>query len=60
MTPEMRELLVGVPTTRQIQDLARNQGAKPMFDDGIEKVKRGVTTLTEVERVVLPPDKAKD
>lgn len=55
MTPEMRELLTVVPTARQIQDLARKQGALPMFDDGIEKVKRGLTTLTEVVRVVLPP-----
>lgn len=58
MTPEMRELLAGVPTARQIQELAMKQGAMPMFDDGIEKVKRGLTTLTEVVRVVLPPAKA--
>lgn len=55
MTPEMRELMVNTPTTRQIQDLAHKQGALPMFDDGIEKVKRGLTTLPEVVRVVLPP-----
>lgn len=55
----MRELIVETPSTRAIQELARKQGALPMFDDGIEKVKRGLTTLTEVVRVVLPPSRGK-
>jgi type IV pilus assembly protein PilB len=55
MTPEMRELVSGEIVARHIEEQARKQGDKPMFDDGVEKVKRGLVTLAEVVRVVLPP-----
>jgi type IV pilus assembly protein PilB len=55
VTPEMQELMLHSPSTREIEQLARNQGSQPMFEDGIAKVKRGVTTLAEVMRVVPPP-----
>jgi type IV pilus assembly protein PilB len=54
-TPEMQELLLHSPSTREIEQLARQQGARPMFDDGMLKVKSGATTLAEVLRVVSPP-----
>jgi len=54
VTPEMQELMLHSPTTGQIEILARRQGSKPMFDDGIEKVKLGETTISEVVRVVPP------
>ncbi|HEX7963498.1 MAG TPA: GspE/PulE family protein [Candidatus Saccharimonadales bacterium] len=55
MTPEMQDLMLGSPSTREIEQLARDQGSLPMFADGIEKVKQGVTTITEVLRVVPVP-----
>jgi type IV pilus assembly protein PilB len=55
VTPEMEELMLRLPSTREIERLARSQGSKPMFDDGIAKVKNGATTLAEVLRVVSPP-----
>lgn len=55
MTPEMRELLMDTPVTRKIEQQARKQGDHPMFEDGVDKVKRGLTTIAEVVRVVLPP-----
>jgi type IV pilus assembly protein PilB len=55
ITPEMEELMLGSPSSREIEQLARRQGSKPMFDDGIAKVKNGTTTLAEVLRVVSPP-----
>jgi type IV pilus assembly protein PilB len=55
VTPEMQELMLKSPSTREIEQLARSQGSKPMFADGIEKVKRGVTTISEVLRVVPVP-----
>lgn len=55
VTPEMQELLLEHPSNRQIEQLARKQGSNPMFQDGIEKVKQGLTTLAEVFRVVPPP-----
>jgi type IV pilus assembly protein PilB len=57
ITPEMQELMVRSPSTPQIERLARKQGSQPMFNDGIEKIKRGLTTITEVLRVVSPPAK---
>ncbi len=55
MTPEMRELVMDTIVARSIEEQARKQGDKPMFDDGIDRVRRGITTLAEVLRVVLPP-----
>ena len=58
ITPEMQELMLHSPSNREIEQLARHQGSKPMFNDGVEKVKQGVTTLAEVLRVVSPPKEA--
>jgi type II secretory ATPase GspE/PulE/Tfp pilus assembly ATPase PilB-like protein len=55
VTPEMQDLIIENPSTREIETLARKQGGQPMFEDGISKVKSGVTTLEEVMRVVEPP-----
>lgn len=54
VTQEMQELLLGHPSTHQIWDLARKNGAKTLFEDGIEKAKNGVTTIEEVLRVAKP------
>lgn len=54
VTPEMQELMLTSPSNLQIEALARKQGSKPMFDDGIDKVKLGITTIGEVVRVVPP------
>jgi len=55
VTPEMQDLLLHSPSNLEIEQLARSQHSAPMFDDGIAKVKRGVTTIAEVLRVVSPP-----
>lgn len=55
VTPEMQELIIKNPSNREIELLARNQGSIPMFDDGIQKVKNGTTTIAEVLRIVEPP-----
>lgn len=55
VTPEMQDLLITSPSTREIEQLARKQGSISMFDDGITKARRGTTTLAEVLRVVPPP-----
>lgn len=55
ITPEMQELIVKRPSTREIEKLARSQGSTPMFEDGIQKIKSGLTTISEVLRVVEPP-----
>jgi type IV pilus assembly protein PilB len=57
ITSEMEELILTNPSTQQIWNLARKQGSQTLFEDGIEKVKNGVTTLEEVLRITSPPDK---
>lgn len=57
VTPEMQELILKVPSSQEIETLARKQGSLPMFDDGLQKVKNGLTTLSELVRVVPPPVK---
>lgn len=54
VTPEMQALMLHSPSTQEIETLARKQGSKSMFEDGIHKVKQGATTLQEVLRVVSP------
>lgn len=58
VTSEMQELMLHSPATQEIEKLARSQGSLPMFDDGMQKVKDGTTTIQEVLRVVdLPKGK---
>jgi len=47
----MQELIVKNPSSNQIWELARAEGAHSMFEDGMEKVKNGITTLDELLRV---------
>lgn len=55
VTPEMQNLILKNPTSAQIWKLAEKQGARRMFEDGIKKVKAGITTIEELSRVVEPP-----
>lgn len=55
MTPELQDLILTRPATKQIWELAQKQGSHSLFDDGIEKVKSGLTTLEEVLRVAKSP-----
>jgi len=55
MTPEMEELTLEHPSGSQVTALAKKQGTRSMFEDGIDKVLAGTTTITELLRVVQPP-----
>jgi type II secretory ATPase GspE/PulE/Tfp pilus assembly ATPase PilB-like protein len=48
ITPELRELLTVKTNHAEITRLAVTQGFRRMYDNGIEKVKQGITTLEEV------------
>lgn len=56
MTPDMRNLILTSPSTKEIWELARKEGAISLFEDGIEKVKNGITTPEELLRVAEPPE----
>jgi type II secretory ATPase GspE/PulE/Tfp pilus assembly ATPase PilB-like protein len=53
-TPELQDLVLQDPSMRHIWNCARTNGARPMFEDGIEKVLQGITTLHELLRVAAP------
>lgn len=56
ITPELRDLILKNPSSKEIWELALKQGSKPLFEDGIEKVKQGKTTMEELLRVAKPPE----
>ena len=47
----IREMMLSNPSTEQIWTLAKSNGARSLFQDGIDKVKQGATTTDEVSRV---------
>jgi type IV pilus assembly protein PilB len=51
MTNKIRELAFQGAATQEIRRAAVSQGMKVMFDDGVAKSLRGITTLDEVFRV---------
>lgn len=57
ITPEMETLMLKNPSKQEIIALAEKQGFVSMFEDGLSKVKAGVTTLNELMRVVETPEK---
>lgn len=54
ITPEMEDLILTHPSKQDIWKLAHKQGSTSMFEDGLQKVKDGVTTIEELLRVAEP------
>ncbi len=51
VTPELEELILKDPASTDVWKLAKSQGSKSLFEDGMEKVFNGMTTLDELRRV---------
>ena len=51
----LEDLILKHPASHEIWELAQKNGARSLFEDGLEKVKNGITTLEELLRVALPP-----
>jgi type IV pilus assembly protein PilB len=51
MTPQVREMTFKGESTLNVRKLARKQGMRTLFEDGIIKAIRGMTTLDEVLRI---------
>lgn len=58
-TTELRELILKKPTISEIYALEERQGIKSLFEDGLMKVKNGITTIEEVLRVARPRNNQK-
>lgn len=54
VSKEMRDLILTRPSSQAVWQLARREGALSLYEDGVEKVKAGVTTLDELARVASP------
>lgn len=54
VSQELQDLIPNRPSTNEIFNLARSQGFKTLFEDGVDKVKQGLTTIEELLRVVNP------
>ena len=48
---DIRKLALKNADSSQIRDMARQHGMKTLLEDGAEKIKAGITTLSEVFRV---------
>lgn len=55
-TPLLQELILTRPSSKEVWACAKKQGALSLYDDGIEKVRAGITSLEEVTRVTTPPN----
>ena len=48
----MQKLIIGNPTRDQLTDFMHNNQVRLLFDDGLDRVLQGKTTLEEVARVI--------
>lgn len=48
---DIRDLVLARASSREIKDKATSLGMRTLYEDGIEKVKKGITTVEEVLRV---------
>ena len=48
---DLRKLILRNADANEIRDTARRHGMKTLLEDGADKVKAGITTLSEVFRV---------
>lgn len=51
MTPALRQQILSNPSTDALNDKAREEHFQTMIDDGLVKVRQGLTTIEEVLRV---------
>jgi general secretion pathway protein E len=51
VTDELRKLILKSADANQLRDMARREGMITLLEDGVEKIKAGITTLSEVFRV---------
>jgi type II secretory ATPase GspE/PulE/Tfp pilus assembly ATPase PilB-like protein len=53
---DMEELIVRKANSTELLLKAREHGFMFLFEDGLDKVKAGLTTIEELSRVAAPPE----
>lgn len=56
ITPAIEDLIIRHASSTDLSNQARKDGMTTMFEDGLEKVLSGMTTIEELKRVAAPPD----
>lgn len=56
MTARIREMAFSGTATQEIRKAARAQGMHTLYEDGVDKVLKGITTVEEVYRVAKRVD----
>jgi len=49
---ELRDVITSNPTLLKVRQLARQKGMTTLLEDGLQKVREGITTLEEVWQAV--------
>ncbi len=52
VTAKLRELIYQGASDNELREMAIREGMRTMFEDGVEKILRGITSYEEVNRVV--------
>ena len=52
ITPKIEQLISKGGTVNDYEKIAREEGMIPMYEDGMEKVRSGITSKEEIERIV--------
>ena len=60
MTPQVREMAFKGESTQNVRKMARKQGMRTLFEDGMIKAIRGMTTIDEVLRITQRDDAGRD
>ena len=53
MTPSIREMILKRARESELKDSARREGMRTLREDGLEKVRQGITSLEEILRVTV-------
>lgn len=51
---DLQDLILKNPSTKEVREMAKKQGYRTLFEDGVDKVKAGITTIEELLRVASP------
>ncbi|MDP3724314.1 MAG: hypothetical protein Q8R11_01630, partial [bacterium] len=57
LSKDLRAAILHHPSAAEIWDVAQKGGTSSLFEDGLEKVKSGITTMDELLRVARPVEK---
>jgi len=56
ITKPIQDIIIKNPSKKEIWDVARKEGTRTLFEDGLEKVKGGITTMEELLRIISPAE----